>query len=315
MTFTQPDWLLLAPLALVPWWRDAGRARLAWPAAARLGKVPRGLAGWPRFVPLVLRTSAIGLIVAALARPQTSGVALPQSGRGLTIVLALDNSRTMSEEDMAGADGVTSRLDAARRSVVRFIERRANDLIGLVSFANYPDTTCPPTLDHAFLIESVNGLPPARAADAGTNLGDALAWALRDARDSQTARGVVVLITDGANEPSVAEPLDPLDAARLARQLGIPIHVIATLPMAARGESLPPVLPAIAGIAGGQVGRATDLASLDALFDAIDRVETTPFTANLDVRRREWFPACVLIALTCLGLEFALSLTRLRQLP
>jgi Ca-activated chloride channel family protein len=68
------------------------------------------------------------------------------------------------------------------------VRGRPDDLIGLVAFANYPDLACPPTLDHAFLLEAVRTLRTARPGDDGTNIGDAIAWALDALRGRRRRR-------------------------------------------------------------------------------------------------------------------------------
>jgi Ca-activated chloride channel family protein len=101
------------------------------------------------------------------------------------------------------------------------------DLIGLVAFANYPDLVCPPTLDHAFLGDAARALRPARAGDDGTNIGDAIALGLESLLESLPSKKVLVLLTDGNNQPAVPRPLDPERAATLAHDLGVTLHTIA----------------------------------------------------------------------------------------
>lgn len=317
MTFARPEWFMLLPLALLPMWRASRLSRLAWPGRARDQALPRRFAGWPRFLPLALRTLTTLLVLTALARPQTPIGKSRANARGVTIVVALDTSRTMTTTDIPSAAGDVSRLDAAKRAFVDFVERRPDDLIGLVGFANYPDTTCPPTLDHAFLIEAARGLPPARAADAGTNLGDALAWALRDARETSSTRRAIVLITDGENEPGVEHPLDPIEAARLARQFGVAVHVIAIVPDPSDGTraDVPPLLASIAESAGGRVDRAADAATLEQIFESIDRLERRQVSSTLGARVQDWFPAFLWAATACLMLEPLLAIGRFQRLP
>ena len=95
-----------------------------------------------------------------------------------------------------------SRLEAAKRTFIRFIAGRPDDLIGLVVFANYPDLASPPTLDHAFLTDVTRALRSASADDDGTNLGDAIAWALDALRQAPPRKKVLILLTDGRNSPA-----------------------------------------------------------------------------------------------------------------
>ena len=100
----------------------------------------------------------------ALARPQTVGGVTRIAGQGVAIVVALDQSSSMNAVDFPTDRGtrLISRLDAAKTTFIRFVEGRPDDLIGLVVFANYPELACPPTLDHAFLLE-----PSTRCARRG----------------------------------------------------------------------------------------------------------------------------------------------------
>ena len=109
-----------------------------------------------------MRGLAIGSLAVALARPQTVGGVTRIAGKGVAIVVALDNSSSMKAVDFPIDRGtrLTSRLEAAKTTFIRFIEGRGDDLIGLVVFANYPDLACPPILDPAILLERVAAVRP-----------------------------------------------------------------------------------------------------------------------------------------------------------
>ncbi len=81
----------------------------------------------------------------------------------------------------------------------------------MVAFANYPDPTCPPTLDHAFALRAVASLSPAVGPDDGTNMGDAIAWSLDDLRKASATSRVLILLSDGHNDPNRPEPPRPDD--------------------------------------------------------------------------------------------------------
>ena len=74
----------------------------------------------------------------------------------------------------------------------------------------------------------------ARPGDDGTNLGDAIAWSLDALRAASPPKKVLILLSDGRNEPAVPHPLDPEAAAHLARDLGVTLHTIAV----GQGEGL-----------------------------------------------------------------------------
>ena len=131
-----------------------------------------------RFLPAIFRGLALAALAVALARPQSVGGLIRIAGRGLAIVVALDQSSSMNTVDFT-VDQATrniSRLDAAKTTFISFVEGRPDDLIGLVVFADYPDLSCPPTSDHRSLVENVEAIRPARPSDDGTNIGDAMVW-------------------------------------------------------------------------------------------------------------------------------------------
>ena len=229
MHFAQPGWLWLLLLMPVPWLLDRARPRIAWPS---LGGFPsRHRVGWfwLRALPAVLRGLAIGALAVALARPQTVGGITRIAGQGVAIVVALDQSSSMNAVDFPIDRGtrLISRLEAAKTTFTDFVEGRSDDLIGLVVFANYPELACPPILDHAFLLETTAAVRSALPGDDGTNIGDAMAVGLDALLAASPKKKVLVLLTDGNNEPAVPEPLDPEQAAVLARDFNVTIHTIA----------------------------------------------------------------------------------------
>jgi Ca-activated chloride channel family protein len=224
-----------------------------------------------------------------------------------------------------------SRLDAAKATFTHFVQGRTDDLIGLVAFANYPDLACPPTPDHTFLIDLATALGPARRGDEGTNIGDAMAVSLDALLVAPPKKKVLVLMTDGNNEPAVPEPLDPEQAAILAHDLGVTVHTIAIghrggvvqgvepsteLPVIAEvaGPNLP-LLERLAELTGGRSFVAADADTLAKVFDAINNLERSPIRGQILTRYDEHYGACAALALALLVLDLLLSLGRLRRLP
>ncbi|MEP6634767.1 MAG: VWA domain-containing protein, partial [Luteimonas sp.] len=145
-------WLLLAlPL---PWvvrkWLPPARnasAALKVPYGTRLdaiakpgGRARAGGAGW-------LAWLAWSLLCLAAARPQQLGdiVRPPQSGRDM--MLAVDLSGSMGEEDMMLGGAVVDRLTAAKAVLADFLDRRVGDRVGLLVFGQRAYALAPLTLD------------------------------------------------------------------------------------------------------------------------------------------------------------------------
>jgi len=329
--FAYPGWLWLLVLMPLPWLLERARPRIAWPSFD--GFPPRRPIGWVwlRALPAVLRGLAIGALAVALARPQTVGGVTRIAGQGVAIVVALDQSSSMNAVDFPTGRGARpiSRLDAAKKTFTRFVEGRTDDLIGLVVFANLPELACPPILDHAFLLETVAAVRAARTGDDGTNIGDAIAWGINTLLIAPPKKKVLVLLTDGNNEPAVPRPLDPEEAALLARKLRVTLHTIAIGPIGrvVRGvdPQLPrpaevegpnlPLLERLAQLSGGRSFVATDADALDEVFRTIDTLEKSPIRGQILTRYDEHYVPWAAAILALLLLERFLSQGRLRRLP
>lgn len=331
MRLAEPGWLLLLVLVPLPWMFVRRRPRIAWPT---LGGFTRGrsiAAAWLSALPPLLRALAIICMAVALARPQTVGGRTRIAGRGVAIMIVLDHSSTMNQVDFPTDHGRISRLEAAKSTLARFVEARADDLIGLFVFANLPDRASALTLDHAFLLETARSIRPARAGDDGTNLGYAVAQAVGDLRVAAPRRKVIILLTDGRDSPAVPHPIPPETAARLARDLGITLHTIAIgraggivrEPVAATGLNVAAeadgpdfaLLERMARIGGGRAFAAADAGDLQRVFLAIDALEKSPVQGEIRTRYRERYAPLVAVALGLLMFDRLLSAGRLRRLP
>jgi Ca-activated chloride channel family protein len=331
MRLAEPSWLFLLALMPLPWLWERARPRIAWSSLRGFRRAPAAGAGWLRHLPAVVRGLALGALAVALARPQTVGGQTRIAGRGVAIVVALDQSSSMGAVDFPAEDGPISRLEAAKRTFTRFVQGRPDDLIGLVVFANDPDLACPPTLDHAFLLETIRTLRTARPGEDGTNIGDAIAWALDALKAAPPKTKVLVLLTDGVNSPGVPHPLDPEDGARLARDLGVTLHTIAVgrpggivrsrepvtglaIPAEVEGPDLA-LLGRLARLGGGRAFVAADVRSLDEVFRTLDALEKSPVRGTVRTRYRERYVPWVGLALALLVLDRLLAGGRLRRLP
>jgi len=281
-------WMLLA--LLLPWlarWtlppvrQDAPALRVPW--GRRLERISvQGDARSLRRMPL-LAWLAWSLLCVAAARPQQLGDAVQPPASGRELMLAVDLSGSMGEQDMRLGADVVDRLTAAKAVIAEFLDRREGDRVGLIVFGQRAYALTPLTLDRDSvrlqLLDSVVGL-----AGRETAIGDAIALAIKRLRGTgQDAAGaqVLVLLTDGVN---TAGQVDPMKAAELARDKGVRIHTIAFGGDAGRtmfGIRLPSdeaeideeALRRIADATGGRAFRARDANELAGIYAEIDRLE------------------------------------------
>ena len=325
MRLAEPTWLCLLIVAFWPLLGLKRRLKIAWPTLSGFA----GRRAWPAWVlrvfPVILRVGAVGCLAVAMARPQVVGGQIRVAGRGVAIVAVLDRSSSMKTVDFPTSQATISRLEAAKVTLSRFIQGRSDDLVGLVAFANYLDPVVAPTLDQGFLLDATSSVKPAGTRDDGTNIGDAIAWSLGMVRDLPTRRKVVVLLTDGRNAPAVPKPVDPIEAAALARALGVTLHTIAI------GRPVDPAAPSpdkdkndgpdlvflqrLAEVGGGKAFVAADADALEQVFDEIDELEKSPVSGTIRTIYRELFAPWVVAALILLTGHLLLSTGRFRRLP
>lgn len=222
------------------------------------------------------------LLVSAAAKPQWIGeaISIPTSGRDLLV--AVDISGSMKTADMVIDRRRIQRLSLVKYVVGEFLERRVNDRIGLILFADEAYLQSPLTFDRKTVKRL---LEEAQLGFAGqqTAIGDAIGLAIKRLKDRPDSQRVLILLTDGTNN---AGEVKPRKAAELAKQAGVKIYTVGVA--AARQNNLisqiwnssPDIdeetLRYIAKTTGGQYFRAHDPAELlriYALFDKLEPIE------------------------------------------
>lgn len=210
--------LLVVPLAAAAYalsQRRRGRYAVRFPAAGTLLLAAGAVPFWRRHLPAALALLAMTSLGVAFARPRHTVRVPIEKG---AIVLVTDHSGSMQATDVA-----PTRLAAAQAAAEKFIDEVPKPVkIGVVTFAEQPDAVQAPTTDHDAARQVIEN----QTALGATATGDALLTALdllRQVNDRQKVPGAIVLLSDGARTTGS----DPLDAARQARALGIPIYTVA----------------------------------------------------------------------------------------
>ncbi|MBL1274147.1 MAG: VWA domain-containing protein [Oceanospirillales bacterium] len=277
--------LILAPV-LLQWKKPAAHTVDApvFPVGHWLSDLPgvtRQGNARPRWQTLILLL-AWALLVLALARPQHIGeqVQMPVTGRDLMLVV--DISPSMEEQDMVVQGRSINRLQAVKRVLNDFIARRGGDRLGLILFGTEPYVQAPLTFDLAtletLLQESGIGM-----AGRATAIGDAVGLATKRLRDRPQQQRVAVLLTDGAN---TAGEITPDKATEIAAAAGIRLYTIGigAESMIQRGllgsrrvnpsrdldENL---LIRMAQQTGGEYFRARSLPELELIYETINQLE------------------------------------------
>lgn len=279
--------------------------------ATEFSKLPRSWKVYLRHILFVLKIAALGLIIVAIARPQSSSTGQNVSIEGIDIVISLDVSGSMLARDLK-----PDRLDASKNVAIEFIEGRPTDRIGLVVFSGESFTQVPLTTDHAIIKNMFKDIKSGMIED-GTAIGDGLATAVSRLKDSEAISKVVILLTDGVNN---AGSVDPLTAAEIAKLYGIRVYTIGvgTYGVAPYPVQTPfgiqlrdmkveidePLLQQIAQNTDGRYFRATSNQKLAEIYKEIDQLERSKIDVTEFKNMHEEFLPLVLLAITLLLFEF-----------
>lgn len=327
--FRFEDPLVLGLLFVVPllvWvqlrrsWRGASIQYSAVDAVRTAGG---GRGRWTHSLPIALRGIILGVLIAALARPQTGITTENVLTEGIDIVMVLDVSSSMLAEDLE-----PNRLEAAKLVAANFVAGRRNDRMALVAFAGQAFTQVPLTFDYT-VVQTLLGELEIGMIEDGTAVGMGLATAVKRLRASHAASKVVILLTDGRSNRG---EIGPVTAAHMAEALDVRVYTIGAGSEGATRVPVPsplggtryatmrvdidePTLREVAEITGGQYFRATDNQSLEAIYGEIDELERTEIEVENVTQFGEEFPLPLSLGLFLLMAELGLSQTALRRLP
>lgn len=237
---------------------------------------------WHGLLALLLAAVAWVMLVTAAARPVWIGdsVAMPVSGRDL--MLAVDLSGSMQEQDFILNGQVVDRLMATKAVAGEFIRKRTGDRIGMVLFGDQAYLQTPLTFDRQTVLQLLNEAVLGLAGER-TAIGDAIGLALKRLQDSPEKNRVLILLTDGAN---TAGNVSPLEAADMAAAVGLKIY---TVGIGSESDQMRSVLgfqlmnpaadldektlKAIADKTGGMYFRARDTEEFHNIYAELDRLE------------------------------------------
>ncbi|MBN1786903.1 MAG: VWA domain-containing protein [Sedimentisphaerales bacterium] len=350
--------LILPALAFIKLRRHSSAA-IKFPSLKDILHCPVSLRQKLRPILNIARFVCIALLIIAIARPRKGTILSEISTEGVAIEVVADRSGSMQAEmDYFGQE--LNRFEVVKKVFADFIEGnkkgltgRSGDLIGLITFARFADTTCPLVLSHNVLLEFLKKTDIVRLrSEDGTAIGDAIALAaarLKKAEEEIQQRKVkllesgedtdkpeadfiikskvIILLTDGMNN---AGEYDPIAAAELAEKWGIKIYSIGIgsaqayttiqTPLGTykmpTGQNLDEgLLKAIAEKTGGFYGRADSAETLVEIVEKINKLEKTEVKSIQYAQYSEHFGPWTFAALIVLGLEILAGCTIFRKIP
>lgn len=342
MSFANP-WMAFALLPLgFAAWRLLRRGRKTALRFSAVGRIPPNAAGWRAKVasatPFIL-LAALALMVVAAMRPRSPLARDRKQVDAIAIAMTVDVSGSMEALDLTPVgeefSRETTRLAVVKRLFADFVEKRPDDLIGLITFGGYASTRSPLTADHAALLNVLKGVEiPSIAIDANgvaiaqdeqmTAIGDGLATALARLKDAKPKSKIAILLSDGVSNTGAVEPDE---AAEAAAKLGVKVYAIGVGTKAKRTPVFSrdffgratiqyadmtfdeKQLKSIADKTGGMYFAVDDQEGLKKALKEIDELETTAIEADAYDRWDEHFAffllAGALLALIAVSLSMA----------
>ncbi len=324
-----PKWLWLALILPIYWAYyfyiiRKNRPRIHHSRIDIMKKIAGHSSYWPIII-VAIHSLMVASIIFALAGPRFSFKRQQISGKGIDIMMAIDVSGSMEAIDFKPKN----RLESAKKVAEYFINKRKNDRIGIVKFAENAYTQCPLTLDYNILMKILAEIKIDKEAQ-GTAIGMGIATSVARLKDSKAKSKIIILITDGRNNTGA---IDPLTAANLAKTFGIKIYAIG---VGKRGYAEIPVQDPIYGKRYQKIKvdvdmdalnkiavetgtkkayRAHNTRELKAIIDNIDKMEKTEIKIKNYYHYQELFPYFILFSIFLLVLEIWFRLVNKKFLP
>ncbi|MBA3594515.1 MAG: VWA domain-containing protein [Polaromonas sp.] len=333
MYFQSPQYLwLMLVLPLLPMvylWllRRPGKPAVRY---SNLGMVRAAASGrsWRQHLPAALLLLALAGLLLAAARPMAR---VPLPWARTTVILAMDVSLSMRVGDVK-----PTRMVAAQEAAKLFLQDLPRHVeVGLVTFAGSSQVAHVSTLDRPALVKAIDGFQMQRGTavgsaivsslielfpDHGINL-EELTFGLKPRGRSLDDKGkppsqqitpvapgsydaaAIILLSDGRRTTGV----DTLEAAKMAADRGVRIHVIGLGsvdgPGAAMPEGMPiylqldePTLREVARMTGGEYHHAGTAEALRSVYEKLG--------SRVQVQTRET-EVTALLALLSTGLALA----------
>ncbi len=167
-----------------------------------------------------------------------------------------------------------SRLEAAKKVALDFVQLNSKNRFGIILFAEKVFTFLPLTTDQDVVIDSLRKITIMENKLGGkTNIGDALALMVLKVKSSEAKHKTAILITDGVSN----EGIPPIEALKIVQEANIKVYTVGvgTKHTVKRAELEVDfeLLKKIAQKTGAKSYLAKDEKSLEDIFKEIESLE------------------------------------------
>lgn len=271
----------------------------------------------------------------------TIGTAKPVYTEGIAIYLVLDVSGSMGERVVDVRKGkkesLPTKLELLKDVTKEFIEKRPQDLIGLVSFARAAWVLSPLTLNHKMILQKLKNLQVIQGREYnGSAIGYAIyktASLIEATKQFGSKEGgydikgaAMILVTDGFQSPNPADKGKILrtmgveEAADWAKKQNVKLYIVNIDPDIENPKYTPQrrLMESAAEETGGKFFAAADSKKLEGIYTSINQLEKSKvpvISAGGSIRSFSFYPLLISLGIIALAGAMILETFILRKVP
>ena len=206
--------------------------------------------------------------VIALASPVITKSYTNSKKEGRDIVLIVDSSDSMRQRGFDPNDIMKSKFDVVKEVVGDFIQKRKDDRIGMVTFADIAFIASPLTFEKKFLTD-ITKMQRMGIAGKRTAINDAIVQSYNLLSKSKAKSKIAILLTDGVDNMS---KIPFADVISLIKKRDIKLY---TIGIGDARDYNGAYLKALADAGHGEAYGARDATTLEKIYEEIDKLEAT----------------------------------------
>ena len=216
----------------------------------------------------ILKWVGITAAIIALASPVITKSYTNSKKEGRDIVLIIDSSGSMRHGGFDANNIMKSKFDVVKEVVNDFIDKRKDDRIGMVTFADIAFIASPLTFEKKFLTDITN-MQQMGIAGKRTAINDAIVQSYNLLSKSKAKSKIAILLTDGIDNVSKI-PFEEVKG--LIEKRDIKLYAIG---IGDARDYNGEYLKALADAGKGRAFGAQDADTLNRVYEEIDRLEAT----------------------------------------
>jgi Ca-activated chloride channel family protein len=273
---------------------------------------------WLRFTIAMLIFASI---ILTLANPQIGSKLSEYKRKGIDVIIALDISNSMLAEDIK-----PNRLERAKQTISKLIDKMQSDRIGLIVFAGDAFVQLPLTTDYSAAKLFLSVVEPDLIPKQGTAIGQAIDIAVNQFKTDDKVKKTLLIITDGENHEDNAVSMAEEAAAKgfTVFTIGMGSTNGAPVPLIRNGRRVgfikdangsvvtsrlnPELLQQIASAGGGDfIMAGNNEANLSSLINKLAGMDKTEYSSQLFTDYDDKFQYLAALALFLLFIDFFIS--------